>query len=440
MRLFRVVGIGTFSILAILLMSTSGAAASTFSHSSPAPRTGPALLAAPSLKIQYTIRLGKLPSGGALDTRNGNVFVANEKSNDVTVVNATTHSPSTIKVGTSPSDVVYDPNNGNLYVPNLNSSSVSIINGATDKVTATVKLGSGAHPATAQVDSANGNVLVFDNVTFPSNTTVWMIKNSTHAVTKLTLGLGLILIATYSPASKDMYVPNYFSSTVTAISPSGALTNISVPAPPISLVYDPAGKVIVMTLGAVLPSPPSLDWIDAANLVGAATPVPTNVSTFVVGSGLYDPYNGRVYVLGYNVTANQTYAISVAPPAVIAGLTLLGSGSSFFLGFLDPANHDLFYGRLTADNITVLDNSSKVVKTIPTSQPAPLMIYDASTKQMFAAGEVNLTTVSTLYAITSTFAVSKLKVGKFAIPFVYDPTDTYVYVANLGSDTLDIAS
>lgn len=428
---------GCAALIVVLLAATPTSASAIGSspmggHGSVAPRS----LAAP--KILYTIPLGKIPSGGAVDTVNGNVFVSNDGSNDVTIVNATTHTHSTLPVGKAPDNLVYDPSNGDVYVPNQASATVSIIDGASGKVTATVKLGAGAHPFLAAVDPANGNVLVFNNSSYSSPTNAWFIMNSTHAVKKLSLGLGISPAVAYNPKSKDLYVPNPSLGLIQAIAPSGAIKSITVPGSPATVVYDPAGSTVLFVLLPNATRTSEFGFIASNNAVGGSPPLPSVYGDWVDAPPAYDSTTHAVYFIFANYSANTSYAIEINSLSTFVGKVTLGKGLFYAMAF-DSANSELDVAGFSAHVIDVLSkNTTTVAKTLKTSQPILTFVFDPIAKVMFGAGYVNATTKSVLYEISSGNALSSVTVGREAIAFAYDPVDTYVYVANIGSDSLDI--
>src|SRR5208283_338954 len=78
--------------------------------------------------------MGIGPQGAALDSQNGNLYVANYP-NSVSVISGTTNQViATIGVGADPLTVAFDSQNGNLYVTNYESNSVTVINGTTNQV------------------------------------------------------------------------------------------------------------------------------------------------------------------------------------------------------------------------------------------------------------------------------------------------------------------
>ena len=74
-----------------------------------------------------TITVGTEPEAVAFDSLNGNVYVSNYYSNNVTVINDTNKVIDTITVGSGPEAVAFDSLNGYVYVANAGSNSVSVI-------------------------------------------------------------------------------------------------------------------------------------------------------------------------------------------------------------------------------------------------------------------------------------------------------------------------
>ena len=62
-----------------------------------------------------------------IDTSNGYAYVANEHTNNVTVINGT-KVIAAIAVGRGPQGAIYDPNNGYMYITNTGSDNLTVIN------------------------------------------------------------------------------------------------------------------------------------------------------------------------------------------------------------------------------------------------------------------------------------------------------------------------
>ncbi len=70
-------------------------------------------------------------------------YITNGDSNSVSVIDTDTNKvTATIPVGSNPMGVAINPNGTKVYVVNANSNDISIIDTSTNKVTATVPVGS----------------------------------------------------------------------------------------------------------------------------------------------------------------------------------------------------------------------------------------------------------------------------------------------------------
>src|SRR3989475_12816993 len=87
------------------------------------------------------IRIGPPPEDVAYDSGKGELFVANEGANNVSVISDVTNTVvATISVGSRPNGVAYDSGKGEVFVTNGGyggSSEVSEISNATNTVMAT---------------------------------------------------------------------------------------------------------------------------------------------------------------------------------------------------------------------------------------------------------------------------------------------------------------
>ena len=122
-----------------------------------------------------TIQVGTSSYGIAYG--NGNIYVANFGSNNVSVINATNTVVATIPVGTNPAGVTYG--NGNAYVANYGSNTVSVID-STNTVVATIPVGTNP----SGVTYGNGNAYVTN---FASNS-VSVIDSTNTVVATIPVG------------------------------------------------------------------------------------------------------------------------------------------------------------------------------------------------------------------------------------------------------------
>ena len=108
------------------------------------------------------VPVGVNPWCAAITPNNAKVYVTNQGSGTVSVINAATRAViKTIVVGTEPFGCVLNPDGSRLYVANFSSESVSVINTATDTVFSTIKLGlQGTKPRSLAVTADGTKVYV----------------------------------------------------------------------------------------------------------------------------------------------------------------------------------------------------------------------------------------------------------------------------------------
>jgi DNA-binding beta-propeller fold protein YncE len=106
-----------------------------------------------------------------------------------------------VPVGNSPEGAVFDPANGEVYVTNLNSANVSLIRGSA--VVGSIPLAPDSYPTGAAFDPDNGYVYVVDDCAGGPGCV--SVLNGTRIVASIPLGEG-VLGAAFDPANECVYV------------------------------------------------------------------------------------------------------------------------------------------------------------------------------------------------------------------------------------------
>lgn len=166
-------------------------------------------------RVIDTLNVGRGPTALAFDSVNGNMYVANAFSHNLSVINSTTENISdTIPVGTFPDGISVDPLNNMIYVANRNASTVSIINGTSGNDFLTIA--SGKYPSAVAFDPQNRYMYVTN---FGSNSTSIINTTSDRIVGSFKVGTGPQGI-TYDPYNHHLYVANFVSTTLSVIGKS----------------------------------------------------------------------------------------------------------------------------------------------------------------------------------------------------------------------------
>ena len=165
--------------------------------------------ASPSQPRQ-SITVGSLPDAATIDTENGEIYVANWGSDNVTIIQLTTGRVlGSIPVGSEPDGILFDSATGFLYVANNASDNVTVINGASNTVADSVATGPG--PAALAYDASTRTVYVANSGS-DSLTAISDVTNA--AVGTVPVGSGPVAIAV-DPQSGTLYVANAGSGNVT---------------------------------------------------------------------------------------------------------------------------------------------------------------------------------------------------------------------------------
>lgn len=210
-------------------------------------------------RVTGSIPVGSGPGTPAFDPTTRELYVPDFSANAVSVIDTATNTVvATIAVGTllrpavSPSTVVfgfsrttapapkplYDPANGEVYVVNTGSGNVSVISGARHAIVSTIAVG--ADPTTPVYDPADGNIYIAntgsENISVVSgteNTVVDSIAAGTDPSPPV-----------FDNSSGQLYVPNTGSGNVSTVTssyyvtftetglPSGASWHVTLGAPP----------------------------------------------------------------------------------------------------------------------------------------------------------------------------------------------------------------
>jgi YVTN family beta-propeller protein len=272
--------------------------------------TGPGLLAinGSTNALAGAWTAGESPVATAYDAVNGDLYVANDVSNNVTVLNGTSDQVlGSIAVGTGPSVIAVDPVNGDIYVANSGSGNLTIIDGANQTT-----VGSIATSAVALVfDPANDLLYAASSL---SDVAVINTTSNTIA-SSFSLGLGTTAGMTYDSADGDLYAVGTWllSTTIQAVSTANDSVVAQVP-----YAYAPAAITFDAGTGYLYVAN-DLDNIHlGGGLAGNVTVLNGTTNAFVggitVGQGptaiTVDPLTGYVYI------ANGPLAtISILVPA-----------------------------------------------------------------------------------------------------------------------------
>src|SRR5690349_9182455 len=243
-------------------------------------------------KSNSNISVGSKPNSIAFGL--GNIYVTNSGSDNVSVIDGKTNKVvATIPVGTSPHGVVAldSPVGGfsTIYVTNSGSDNVSVIDGKTNKVVATIPVGTSPHGFVALDSPVGGFSTIY--VTNSGSDNVSVIDGKTNNVVA-TIPVDRHLDSLYKTSdNRTIYTINTISDNVSVIDgkTNKVVATIPVGTSPHDIIGSMLGKLYVTNSGS-----DNVSVIDGkTNKVVATIPVGTSPhrvalcrsKTYVTNSG-----------------------------------------------------------------------------------------------------------------------------------------------------------
>jgi YVTN family beta-propeller protein len=322
--------------------------------------------AAATYAVTATIGVGGGPRAVAVDPATNTIYVANNYSDTVSVIDGATNTvTATIAVGAGPEGMVVDPATNTIYVADVRADTVSVIDGATNTVTATIAVGAG--PAGMAVDPVTNTVYVANAGDPAVSPTVSVIDEATNTVTATIAASTSPEGVAVDPATNTVYVTNQgtlsnLNGTVSVIdgATNTVTATIGVGFGPFGVAVDPATNTIYVTNWLTGPPSGTVSVIDGAT--GTVT------ASIAVGTGptgvAADPATSTVYV------ANGSDAtVSVIDEATNAVTATVGVGAGAFgpdAVAVDPATHVVYVANGDANTVSVITPASDADLSIAT--------------------------------------------------------------------------
>ncbi|MFP3257212.1 MAG: hypothetical protein RXO36_05390, partial [Candidatus Nanopusillus acidilobi] len=321
----------------------------------------------------------------------------------------------TIKVGKYAIGMDYDPQNGYIYVTNEYSNNITVINGATNSIINNITLPSNSHPQGIAYDSQNGYLYVADD----NNPRLIVINPSTNSISTIDLPSGFSsYYILYDPDNGYLYISGRTSSTgeivVFAPSTNQTVTNITAGSNPWGMAYDHDNKCLYVGDDG------------NANIYVIDTQSNTLIKTFNVNApgndfAVYDPYNKYVYVS--NCNNNMVYAIDTTSNTF--------AGKNITSGLNSPEGivfHPMKYLYIANwNNITVIDPSTNTqVASISTLSGGNgfYLLYDPANNYIYETEPFGSSQTFSSIEVIKTFDI------KYTVAFTETglPTGTLWYV------------
>jgi YVTN family beta-propeller protein len=291
-----------------------------------------------------SIMTGSAPDAVAVNSVTNMIYVANGSSNSVTVVNGATYNTTTAAVGSYPDAIAVNPATNKIYVANYYGNSVTVIDGVTNRPTNSVSVGT--HPFALEVNSLTNMIYVADE----GSNDVAVINGQTNSVITLPVGIADPEALAIDPITDFIYVAsaNYNSNTIAVINgATNSVTNVTVGNRPAAVAVDPvSSQVYVANDGDG-----TVSVIDEASLsILATVPVgssPISIDIDVVTNKAYIAnavWDGTVTMIDGNTFSTVTVSIGTAtwPYAIV----------------MNPQTNSAYVANMVGNSVSVIAGAS----------------------------------------------------------------------------------
>lgn len=389
------------------------------------------------------------------DSNNGNLYVTSSYSNSVEVLNASTNSvTSNISVGVGPIGITFDPSNNDIYVGYVNSPNISVISIQTSSIVKNITLTSPVNNGFITFDPLNDYIYVNDA------SCLSVINGSSNNIVKsfyCDLNDRGVTVDTITGNIYMTYASNNEVSVLNGVS-NTLIKNIKVACSPMGIVFDSyndyiyvnnelSSSITVISVNAtpseaINPSGTvkyTLDLVTNQLLNGN---VGVNSASIKGVSEVFDPDSGNLYVTT-GETSDNILVINDTTNTIVREIPV-GYGETGIT--FDSANNTIYAVNDNSCNISLISGTTdQFIKNISVPSVTPCfngIVYDPSNEYLYITsgytnGGLSNSSVYVVNTKTNSF-VGNITVGKDATGILYDPSNSLIYVSNAGSASLSI--
>lgn len=328
----------------------------------------------------------------------------------------------TVPVGSEPNAVVVNEETNMIYVANQDSASVTVINGLTD---ATTSVPVGGSPYGMAINSLTNTIYVAT-----ASYTLTAINGATNATETISLGATSYGVAV-NPVTNMIYVANSNSNTITAINgATNATQTITVGTYPWHVAVNP----VTNTIYAANPGSNNVSVINGATGAVTATipvgSVPIEVAVNPVTNMIYvsncgDGSNNYVYCGGSG--NGSVTAINGANNTT----TTITAGTNPFALAVNPVTNNIYVANMESNTVTVINGATNTTQSVATGTLPISVAVNTLTNKVYVAnyGSGNATVID---GVTNAATTTPSVAGAEPTAVAVSTTTNRAYVTNWG--------
>lgn len=318
--------------------------------------------------VSATLPTGPGARGVAVNPATNRIYVVNEFSNDVTVIDGATNATARLPVGPRPQYVTVNPNTNRIYVSNGGNSSQTVIDGATLATTTLPTSGNGPFV----VNSATNKIYM---LRLGPTDEVTIIDGITHNWYSIATDSWTPVSHAVNPSTNRLFVAHYTTGDVKIVdldSPSDfpPVKGVPVWSKPVAVAVNPhTNKAYAITEDPRGPINVIDGWNASAVSFAPAGHAsgPRAIAVNTATNRIYAAFNGEVVVID-----GATNALAFVPTVTAAALAV------------NPATNRIYVAGASGA-LSVIDGATNAVATIAIPTGATAMGLNPNTDKVYVA-------------------------------------------------------
>ena len=354
-----------------------------------------------------TVAAGVNPISIAVNAATNKIYVANNTSSNVTVIDGATLQTTNVAVGQTSYRIAVNPQTNRIYVTNFGSNNVTVIDGATLQTT---NLDAGPSPFDIGVNSATNQIYV---ASYPYHTlgTVTVIDGATNqTVGTVSRGAGAPTIA-INPLTNKVYVANYCGDDPGCTSHTGTVTAVD----------GTSLQTTIIPVGGY-PDAVALNSITSQIYIGNNSDATATVIDGATNHTTTVAVGANPYAIGVNETTNKIYVANKSGSVTMIDwatnhTTTVRGGSSPWSIAVNPMTNRIYVANYGDNTVSVIAGANatpfqfvpvtpcRVVDTRPENGGSgPIRGGSAKSFSPPLLGGCNIPATATAYALNVTVA------------------------------------
>ncbi len=315
-----------------------------------------------------TVTAGSDPVAIALNPTTNKIYVVNQGSNNVTVIDGITYNTNTVATGSAPNALAINSTTNKIYVSNGNSNTVTVINGANDSTT-TVAVGD--YPFAVAVNPATNKIYVAN---YNANTVTVIDGATNNRIATVNTANNPIALAV-NPATNKIYVANTGSNSVTIIDgATDSTTSVAVGSHPCAVAVNQYSNMIfVVSSGS-----------DSVSVINGATDSVNSVGVGLSPIALaLNPMRNQAFVANYG-----DGTVTIIDTSTLATTTIAAGASPKGID-VDPIVNKAYVSNSVWDgSVTIVDGSNDSTSSVLVGIDPTAVAVNSPLRQVYVVNNV----------------------------------------------------